>query len=136
MDDCLFCKISKGEIPSFKVYEDTDFIAFLDIAPASKGHILIVPKHHSKNIEDLPDEIAAKVLPLVKKLVKAMKVVYGFTDFNLMQNNGEIAGQSVHHFHLHIIPRYEKGHFTDLTPKPNDPSVTEENAKKVRELLK
>lgn len=136
MDDCLFCKIAKGDIPSFKVYDDDNFIAFLDIAPASKGHILIVPKCHANNIEDLPDNIAEKVLPLAKKIIKAMKKVYGFNDFNILQNNGELAGQSVHHFHLHIIPRYEKITFAELKPREGDPSVTEENAKKVRDLLK
>ena len=134
--NCIFCKILNKEIPSKAVYEDEDFLAFLDIAPATKGHVLIVPKEHAATLSDLSDDKASKILLLAKKIVEAMKKVHGFTDYNIVQNNGEIAGQTVHHYHLHIIPRYSKGELGLWTPHDNDPSVTEESAEAVRKLLK
>lgn len=110
MKDCIFCKIVKGEIPSTKVYEDADFIAFLDIQPQSKGHTLIVPKLHYANLYELPDELAAKVLPLAKKLSLRLNEKFKPQGLNAMQNNGEIAGQTVMHYHLHLVPRYTKAH--------------------------
>ena len=134
--NCIFCKILNKEIPSKAVYEDNDFLAFLDIAPATKGHVLIVPKEHAATLTDLSDDKVSKILLLAKKIVEAMKKVHGFTDYNIVQNNGEIAGQTVHHYHLHIIPRYSKGELGLWTPHDNDPSVTEESAEAVRKLLK
>lgn len=134
--NCIFCKILNKEIPSKAVYEDNDFLAFLDIAPATKGHVLIVPKEHAATLTDLSDDKASKILLLAKRIVEAMKKVHGFTDYNIVQNNGEIAGQTVHHYHLHIIPRYSKGELGLWTPHDNDPSVTEESAEAVRKLLK
>lgn len=135
MDNCIFCKIIKDEIPCYKIYEDNDFLSFLDIAPGSKGHTLIIPKEHAATLEDLPDDKASKLLPLAKKIVKAMKEVHGFTNFNIIQNNGKIAGQTVDHFHLHIIPRYSIEEVGLWTPHEGDPSVNEENAKLVRDKL-
>ena len=134
--NCIFCKILNKEIPSKAVYEDNDFLAFLDIAPATKGHVLIVPKEHAATLTDLSDDKASKILLLAKRIVEAMKKVHGFTDYNIVQNNGEIAGQTVHHYHLHIIPRYSKGELGLWIPHENDPSVTEESAEAVRKLLK
>ena len=135
MDNCIFCSIIKGDIPSFKIYEDNDFLAFLDIAPGTKGHTLIIPKEHAATLEELSDDKASKVLVLAKKIVKAMKEVHGFTNYNIIQNNGKIAGQTVDHYHMHIIPRYSIEEVGLWTPHEDDPSVNEENAKLVRDKL-
>ena len=135
MDNCIFCSIIKGDIPSFKIYEDNDFLAFLDIAPGTKGHTLIIPKEHAATLEDLSDDKASKILIPAKKIVKAMKEVHGFTNYNIIQNNGKIAGQTVDHYHMHIIPRYSIEEVGLWTPHEDDPSVNEENAKLVRDKL-
>lgn len=106
-EDCIFCKIANGEIPSKTLYEDDDFRVILDLGPATKGHALILPKEHYANLYELPDELAAKVMKLAKKMALRMTDKLGCDGFNLVQNNGEIAGQTVFHFHLHLIPRYE-----------------------------
>ena len=108
-DDCIFCKIANGEIPSATLYEDEDFRVILDLGPASKGHALILLKEHYKDLCELDDAVAAKVLPLAGKMGRAMKKALHFDGFNLVQNNGEAAGQTVMHFHMHMIPRYANG---------------------------
>lgn len=109
MSDCIFCKIAAGEIPSSTIYEDEDFRVILDLGPATKGHALILPKKHFRNIFEMDDETAAKVFVLAKKLACAMKETLHCDGLNVVQNNEEIAGQTVFHFHMHIIPRYEGG---------------------------
>ena len=106
-DDCIFCKIAAGEIPSRKIYEDKDLIAFMDLSPTSKGHSLIIPKEHYTNIYDIDEEIAGKVMKTAKKLATKMTVALNCDGFNLLQNNGETAGQTMFHFHMHLIPRYK-----------------------------
>lgn len=106
-DDCIFCKIAAGEIPSRKIYEDKDLIAIMDLSPTSKGHSLIVPKEHYTNIYDIDEEIAGKVMKTAKKLATKMTVALNCDGFNLLQNNGETAGQTMFHFHMHLIPRYK-----------------------------
>ena len=106
-DNCIFCKLANGDIPTRSIYEDDDFNVILDMSPATKGHALILPKSHAKNLYELPDETAAKVMVLAKKLATEMTEKLGADGFNLVQNNNEIAGQTVFHFHLHLIPRYE-----------------------------
>jgi len=108
-NDCIFCKIANGEIPSSTIYEDEDFRVILDLGPASKGHALILPKNHYKDVCELDSETAAKILPLAGKIGAAMKKGLGCAAFNLVQNNGREAGQTVFHFHMHIIPRYSDG---------------------------
>jgi histidine triad (HIT) family protein len=107
MSDCLFCKIANGEIPSYTVYEDQEFRAFLDIEPAGPGHTLIVPKKHAANFFELPEETAVHAMQLAQRLAKAMKEVLPIDGLNIIQNNGEVAGQTVMHYHLHVIPRYQ-----------------------------
>ena len=107
MNDCIFCKIANGEIPAATIYEDDDFRVILDLGPASKGHALILPKEHYANLYEIPDELAAKAMKLAKKMASAMTKALGCDGFNLVQNNGEVAGQTVFHFHMHLIPRYE-----------------------------
>ena len=103
--ECIFCKIIKGEIPSFTVYEDDTFKVILDRFPAAPGHALIIPKEHAADMFELPKETAAKLYPLAQKLGAKIKAAVGAEGMNIVQNNGEVAGQSVYHFHLHLIPR-------------------------------
>lgn len=107
--DCIFCKIANGDIPSATIYEDETFRVILDLGPASKGHALILPKEHFKDVRELEETVAAKVLPLAAKIGVAMEKSLGCAGFNVVQNNGEAAGQTVFHFHVHIIPRYQGG---------------------------
>ncbi len=106
-DNCIFCKLANGIIPTNKIYEDDLFTVILDADPVSRGHALILPKNHYANIFELGDKEAAAIFILAKKLAIHMKDVLGCDGFNILQNNGEIAGQSVFHFHLHLIPRYK-----------------------------
>ncbi len=107
--NCIFCKIANGEIPSSTIYEDEDFRVILDLGPASRGHALILPKNHYQDVCALDDAVAAKALPLAAKIGAAMKEALGCSGFNIVQNNGRSAGQTVFHFHVHIIPRYDGG---------------------------
>lgn len=107
--ECIFCKIANGDIPAATVYEDADFRVILDLGPASKGHCLILPKQHYRDLCDLDEKTAARVLPLAGRIGAAMKRALGCSGFNVVQNNGEAAGQTVFHFHTHVIPRYENG---------------------------
>lgn len=134
--NCIFCKIAGGEIPSATVYEDDTFRVILDLGPASRGHALILPKQHYKDLCELDETVAAKVMPLAAKIGRAMKRSLGCAGFNVVQNNGEQAGQTVFHFHTHIIPRYEGGpSMVTWTPKE---STAEELAKlgsQIREAM-
>ncbi len=123
-EDCIFCKIANGEIPSKTLYEDGDFRVILDLGPATKGHALILPKDHAANLYELPDELAQKVLPLAKKMAVQLKETLQCDGLNLVQNNGEVAGQTVHHFHMHLIPRY-KGDGQRIGWVPKEPSQEE-----------
>lgn len=105
--NCIFCRIAGGEIPSAAVYEDEYFKAIMDIAPAAKGHILILPKKHSDNLLELDSESAARLLAVAQKIAKAQMEELKCDGINLLQNNGEAAGQTVNHFHIHLIPRYK-----------------------------
>ena len=103
---CIFCKIANGEIPTNTIYEDADFRVILDAAPATKGHALILPKEHYGNLFEIPEELAGKAIILAKKIASVMKDRLDCDGVNIVQNNGETAGQTVFHFHMHIIPRY------------------------------
>lgn len=105
-ENCIFCKIANGEIPSRTIYEDEQFRVFLDLNPAAKGHALIVPKEHYANLYELPEDLAADAMRLAKKEMALMTQKLSCDGFQLVQNNGETAGQTVFHFHLHLIPRY------------------------------
>ena len=108
-DDCIFCKLANGVIPTASRYEDDDFRVILDAGPATEGHALILPKHHYADLCELDETVGAKVLEVAAKIGRAMKSGLGCAGFNLVQNNGEAAGQTVKHFHMHVIPRYEGG---------------------------
>jgi Diadenosine tetraphosphate (Ap4A) hydrolase and other HIT family hydrolases len=107
MNNCIFCKIITGEIPSSTVYEDDNFKAIMDIFPAAKGHVIILPKKHYANLFELEEEVAAKALAVAKKIAIAVKEETNCDGINILQNNGIAAGQTVYHFHIHVIPRYE-----------------------------
>ncbi len=106
--DCIFCKIINGEIPSAKVYEDDDVYAFLDISQVTKGHTLIIPKHHTEIIYETDEKIASKFFSRVPKIANALKETFKPAGINILNNNGEAAGQSVFHLHIHLLPRYDK----------------------------
>lgn len=108
-DDCIFCKIAAGDIPSSTIYEDEEVRVILDLGPASRGHALILPKEHYDDVCALDEVLAAKLLPLAARIGQAMKKSLGCAGFNIVQNNGRAAGQTVFHFHMHVIPRYEGG---------------------------
>ena len=105
--NCIFCKIANGEIPSKTLYEDDGFRVILDAGPATKGHALIIPKEHYANLYELPEETAGEVMKLAKRMVVKMTERLECEGFNLVQNNGDLAGQTVFHFHMHMIPRYQ-----------------------------
>lgn len=132
MDDCIFCKIAGGEIPAATLYEDEDFRVILDLGPANKGHALILPKAHYANLYELPDELAGKAMILAKKVIIRMKEVLNCDGYNIVQNNGSVMGQTVFHFHIHLIPRNE-GDQAGITWTPGTltPEDKEEILKKV-----
>ena len=103
--ECIFCKIIKGDIPSFTIYEDDLFKVILDRFPAAPGHALIIPKAHYKDMFELPQEVAEALYPLAQKIAIQIKKAVGAEGMNVVQNNGDVAGQSVYHFHLHLVPR-------------------------------
>ncbi|MBD5521515.1 MAG: HIT family protein [Lachnospiraceae bacterium] len=123
-DNCIFCKIANGEIPSKTLFEDDAFRVILDLGPAAKGHALILPKNHYANLYELPEETASKVMLLAKKMAVQMTDKLKCDGFNLVQNNGEVAGQTVFHFHMHLIPRYKNDNQT-IGWKPGEPSQEE-----------
>lgn len=126
MSDCIFCKIVNGEFPSAKVFENEHVVAFLDISQVTKGHTLVIPKVHKENVYELTPEVAQQIFEVVPKIANALKTTYNPIGMNLVNNNGEKAGQSVFHFHLHLLPRYGEGdgfgavwktHQSDYTPE-------------------
>ena len=133
-DNCIFCKIANGEIPSATLYEDEEFRVILDLGPATKGHALILPKEHADNLYELPDETASKVFVLAKKLAIKMKEKLNCDGLNIVQNNGEAAGQTVQHFHMHLIPRYvNDGQKILWTPGESTPEELEEVRRTITE---
>ncbi|WP_029323632.1 HIT family protein [Butyrivibrio sp. AE3004] len=122
--NCIFCKLANGDIPTNSIYEDDMFNVILDNGPATKGHCLILPKDHYENLFELPDETAAEAIKLAKKLATRLKDKLSADGINLVQNNGSAAGQTVNHFHLHIIPRYENDG-QHILWKPTEPSSEE-----------
>ena len=106
-DNCIFCKLANGVFPTNSIYEDENFNVILDLSPVTKGHALILPKNHYKNLYEIPEEMAADAMKLAKKMAVNMTEKLGADGFNLLQNNNEVAGQTVFHFHMHLIPRYE-----------------------------
>ena len=131
-DNCIFCKIANGQIPAATLYEDEDFRVIMDLNPASKGHSLILPKEHAANLFELPEETASKAMVVAKKVASRLYTGLGCDGFNVVQNNGEVAGQTVFHFHMHLIPRY-KGDSVKMGWKPGE--LTEEDKQEVLSLF-
>jgi len=131
-DDCIFCKLANGVYPTNSIYEDENFNVILDVGPATKGHALILPKQHYANLFELPDDVAGEVMVLAKKMATHMKEKLNCDGFNLIQNNGPCAGQTVFHFHYHLIPRYENDG-QNLLWEPTSPD--EESLKELCKLL-
>ncbi len=135
-NDCLFCKIVAGDVPSTKVFENDAVIAIMDIRPWTKGHCLLIPKNHSANIFEIDEQDAAEVIKAAKTLAPAVKTGLGADGLNLLQSNGHAAWQSVDHFHLHLIPRW----FSDslippVVPSEGNPESIARNAQRIIEAL-
>ena len=118
--DCIFCKLATGVFPTNSIYEDEDFNVILDASPATKGHALILPKEHYDNVYEMPDALLEKTIKLAKKIIQKETDVLGCDGYNIVQNNGEAAGQTVFHFHMHLIPRYKEKNMPMVTWKPNE----------------
>ena len=135
-ENCIFCKLANGDIPTATVYEDEYLRAIMDAAPANKGHIIILPKSHAANIYELEDEYVSRAFVLAKKLAVALKKLTGCDGVNILQNNGEAAGQTVFHFHVHVIPRFTDDDCTIVwKPTSYEDGEASEVAKKIAELL-
>lgn len=132
-DDCIFCKLANGVFETNTVYEDEQFRVILDAAPATKGHALILPKNHYANIYEIDEDVAASAMKLAKKLIVDFTAKLNCDGYNIVQNNGETAGQTVFHFHMHLIPRYE-GDNAGVTWTPTEPDATAQ--KELCELMK
>jgi len=133
--DCIFCKIIAGVIPSFKVYEDKNTLAFLDIAPVNPGHTLIVPKKHYANMEEIPEEELGRLAAAIKRVGKAIKDGLGAEGYNITESNDPIAGQVVPHLHFHVIPR-RQGDGLSLWPQGKyGPGEAEEAVKKIKDKI-
>ena len=137
MENCIFCKIAAGEIPAITLYEDKEVKVIFDAGPATKGHALVIPKAHADNVFDIPEETLAKAHIVAKKVATALKEATGCAGVNILQNNGEVAGQSVFHLHIHVIPRYpdDTAHIK-WTPGTQDTEYLEELAQTVQEKMK
>lgn len=133
MNDCVFCKIIKGEIPADKIYEDDNFFAFLDINPNNFGHTLLIPKAHYENLYELPDEVLSEIAPLIKKLAVAVKKGVNADGINIIMNNDSAAGQIVPHAHFHIIPRFADDGLRHWLGKPYS---NQEESAKIAEKIK
>lgn len=137
MTSCIFCQIIEGSVPSAKIYEDDHVYAFMDIMPLTKGHILLIPKNHKENVYDLTEEEAANLFSVAPKIARVLKEEFTPTGMNLLQNNGAPAGQSVFHFHLHFIPRYDETDGFDLsTWEPKHSYYTTDKINKIAEGIK
>lgn len=136
MSDCIFCKIAQGEIPSAKVFENEHVIAFLDISQVTKGHTLVIPKVHKENLFELTPEIAKNIFAAVPEIANALKIVYNPIGLNMVNNNGEAAGQTVFHYHVHLIPRYGKGDGFGAVWKNNQSDYSFEDLHKMAAAIK
>ena len=135
-ENCIFCKLANGDIPTATVYEDEYLRAIMDAAPANKGHIIILPKSHAADIYELNDEYVSRAFVLAKKLAVALKKLTGYDGVNILQNNGGAAGQTVFHFHVHVIPRFKDDDCTIVwKPTSYEDGEASEVAKKIAELL-
>lgn len=133
--NCIFCRIIAGEISSNTIYEDEEFQVILDLSPAAKGHALILPKEHYADIYEIDEETAGRAMKLAKKLAVHMTEKLNCDGFNILQNNHEVAGQTVFHFHMHLIPRYKNAKNNEILMWSHETFSAEEMAE-IKELLK
>ncbi|MCX5494245.1 HIT family protein [Kaistia dalseonensis] len=134
-DGNIFAKILRGEIPSHRVYEDADTVAFMDVMPQGEGHLLVVPKAPSRNLLDASPETLAKLLPVVQKLARAAKTAFAADGVTILQFNEQAAGQTVFHLHVHIVPRFEGVPLRPHSGTMEKPEILAANAEKVRAAL-
>lgn len=135
MSDCIFCKIINGEIPSAKVFENEHVLAFLDISQVTKGHTLVIPKVHKENLFELTPEIAKQLFAVVPEIARAIKQEFNPIGLNSLNNNGEVAGQSVFHFHMHLIPRYGEGDGFGAVWKTHTSEYTPDDLKNIADSI-
>ena len=133
--NCIFCKIIQGEIPSAKVYEDEEIYAFLDISQVTKGHTLIIPKKHVENIYETNEESASSLFARVPKIANALKKAYQPAGINILNNNGKAAGQTVFHIHIHLIPRYDESDGYDAKWVTNNEAYTPEDLAEIAQKI-
>lgn len=132
MNNCLFCKIINGDVPSYKVYEDADTLAFLDINPVNHGHTLVIPKKHYENLYETPDEVLGKLMSVVKKLTTHIKEKLNADGTNIEIHNDKVAGQLIEHIHIHIIPRFNDDNLHLFPRKEYKEGEIEEVAEKIK----
>lgn len=135
MSDCIFCKIIDGSIPSTKVYEDENVYAFMDVAPLTKGHTLLVPKIHVKDLFEMSEEVARNLYAVAPKIANAIKDTLNPVGLNTLNNNGAFAGQSVFHYHLHFIPRYDETDGLKVKWETKQDEITSDVLKEVAEKI-
>ena len=133
--DCIFCKIIANEIPSDKVYEDDNVVAFLDIKPVSRGHVLVVPKKHSADLLSVDDETLGVLMPIVKKIGQATMDAVNAQGINITTNNGAASGQVIFHLHFHLIPRFSNDNLTPWPHHDSEQKTRTEIAEAVRKQL-
>ena len=136
MNDCVFCKIVKKEIPADKIYEDENYLAFLDITPVNPGHTLLIPKTHYKNLYELPDDVLCGIAPLIKKIAVAVKQAVSADGVNIGMNNDQAAGQIVPHAHFHITPRFSNDGHHHWQGRQYPPDKSKETAEKIKKSLR
>ena len=136
MDNCIFCKIINGEIPSTTIFEDNEFKVILDVSPATDGHALILPKKHYKDLNELDKSCSEKLLTIASKIGNGLMDTLGYEGYNIVQNNGEAAGQTVFHFHMHVIGRKKNGEsIVTWTPHSQEAEIRTEIGNKLKEAL-
>ena len=133
-DNCIFCKLANGDIPTNTLYEDEAFRVILDGSPAVKGHALVIPKNHFANIYEMDDETVGGAAVVAKKMAGKIAQTLGCDGLNVLQNNGEAAGQTVFHYHVHLIPRYE-GDDAQIRMNWDHVSFTDEETEEIRKSL-
>ncbi|MBQ8626447.1 MAG: HIT family protein [Agathobacter sp.] len=133
--NCLMCKLANGDIPTNAIYEDEEFKVIMDISPATKGHALVLPKEHYANIYEIDAELLGKAVKVGQKVIKHVTPILECDGYNLLQNNGEIAGQTIFHFHLHLIPRYKDADNTNVLTTGHV-SFTDEERKEICESMR
>ena len=131
-DDCIFCKLANGDIPTNSLYEDDIVKVIFDAGPASDGHVLILPKNHYDDIYSMDEDTAAHIFKVATRIAKAYKQSLDYEGLNIVQNNGEAAGQTVFHFHIHLIPRNNEDH-VGVTWTPG--KLTEEDKNEILEKI-